>query len=53
MKAMPVLDGRCCNNSIIASKPPADAPMATTRKEFSFTSFFAGDFFLIGVAFMS
>lgn len=45
MKAIPVLDGRYFNNSIMASNPPADAPMATTGKVFSFTSGFAGVFF--------
>lgn len=32
MKAMPVSGGRYFNNSIIASNPPADAPIATTGK---------------------
>jgi len=32
MKAMPVLGGRYFNNCIIASKPPAEAPMATMGK---------------------
>jgi hypothetical protein len=32
MKAMPVSGGRYFNNSIIASNPPADEPMATTGK---------------------
>src|SRR5947209_6958690 len=28
-KAVPALVGRCCNNSIAASNPPADPPMPT------------------------
>jgi hypothetical protein len=48
-----VLGGRYFSNSIIASNPPADAPMATTGKEFSFASCFAGDIFFIEVVFIS
>jgi hypothetical protein len=48
IKAIPVLAGRYFNNSIIASNPPADAPMATTGNGASFTSFVAGYFFLFG-----
>ena len=32
-KDIPVSTGRCCNNSVNASSPPAEAPIATTGNE--------------------
>jgi hypothetical protein len=47
MKAMPVSGGKFFNNSVIASSPPADAPIATIGKEPLLRAFFTGGFFLL------
>lgn len=57
MNAIPVSEGRWFNSWVIASSPPADAPMATMGKEFDggggLFFFGAGDFILLETDFIS